>query len=49
MNDLDQRGRGYKYKNFALKSIFSADDALQLSNSKEEVKENLRARSLALK
>ena len=48
MNELYQRRPGYKDKNFALKSFF-ADDALQLSNSKEEVKENLRAKSLALK
>ena len=41
MNELDQKGRGYKDENFALKSLFFADDALLLSHSLEEARENL--------
>ena len=42
MNELDQKGHGYKDENlFALKSLFFADDALLLSHSLEEARENL--------
>ena len=40
MNELDQKGHGsYKDENLALKSLFFADDALQLSHSLEEARE----------
>ena len=41
MNEFDQKGCGYKDENFALKSLFFADDALLLSHSLEEARENL--------
>ena len=41
MNELVQKGCGYKDENFALKSLFFADDALLLSHSLEEARENL--------
>ena len=39
MNELDQKGRGYKDENLGLKSLFFGDDALQLSHSLEEARE----------
>ena len=41
MNELDQKGRGYKDENFTLKSLFFADDALLLFHSLEETRGNL--------
>ena len=42
INELDQKGRGYKDENFALKSLIFADDALLLSHSLEEAREILK-------
>ena len=41
MNELDQRERGYIDEKFALKSVFFANDVVLLSNSIEEIKENI--------
>ena len=41
MTELDRRGTGYNDEHIKIKSLFFADDALLLSHSLEEVKENL--------
>ena len=38
---MDQKGRGYKVENVALKFLPFADDALLLNHSLEEARENL--------
>ena len=41
MAELDRRGTGYNDEHIKIKSLFFADDALLLSHSLEEAKENL--------
>ena len=41
MAELDKRGNGYNYEHISLKSLFFADDALMLSHSLKDVKDNL--------
>ena len=42
MNELDQRERGYIDEKFALKSVFFANNVVLLSNSIEEIKEDIQ-------
>ena len=39
--ELDKRGKGYNYEHISLKSLFFADDALMLSHSLKDAKDNL--------
>ena len=41
MAELDKRGKGYNDEYISLKSLFFADDALMLSYSLKDAKENL--------
>ena len=41
MTELDKRGKGYNDKHISLKSLFLADDALMISHSLKDAKDNL--------
>ena len=41
MAELDRRGKGYNDEHISLKSLFFADDALMLSHSLKDGKDNI--------
>ena len=41
MAEVDKRGKGYNDEHISLKSLFFADDALMLSHSLKDAKDNL--------